>query len=271
MRAVPKNSVESRASGRPRGSPHASLFLGGKRKKRAFWAAGLSAAALALVVMALYVFTEFNLAMLREWVDGLSLVAVLPLMAVLPVIGFPVAAVYLVAGARLGPLWGGVAVAGATAVHLVLTYLIVRSFLRGPLERFIAKRHFRLPEIPADEQVAVALVAALAPGIPYVVRNYLLALGGVRLRVLLWVCLPVYVARSYVTILLGDLSAEPSARRVVILLSVDALKVVLCGGVIWWLRRHHRKYHGHEAHAGDAPAPATDGDLRPGSRQGRAA
>jgi hypothetical protein len=59
---------------------------------------------------------------------------------------------------------------------------------------------------------------------------------------------PVYVARSYVTILLGDLGAAPSARRLMILVGVDVLKVVICAGVIWWLRKHHQKYHGHEAH-----------------------
>ncbi len=241
------------------GGAHFGLFLHGKKKKRrAAWALVATVALFAALVAALYAFTEFDLAKLRAWIDGLNPFAIIPLMAVLPAIGFPVSVVYLVAGARFGPLWGGVVVAGATAMHLTLTYLIANSFLREPLQRFIAKRHFHLPQVPADEQAAIALVAALAPGLPYVVRNYLLALAGLRLRVLLWVCLPVYVARSYVTILLGDLGADPSRRRLLILLGVDCLKVVICAAVIWWLRRHHRKYHAHEDRAADAQAAETD-------------
>jgi uncharacterized membrane protein YdjX (TVP38/TMEM64 family) len=237
------------------GSAHFGLFLGGKKKKRkAIWTLVAGMALFALLVIGLYAFTEFDLGKLRLWIDGLSPWAVVPLAAFLPVVGFPVVVTYLVAGARFGPWWGGVVVAGATAVHLALTYLIANSFLRAPLQRFIAKRHFHLPQIPIDEQPAIALVAALAPGLPYVVRNYLLALAGVRLRVLMWVCLPVYVARSYVTILLGDLGADPSRRRLLILVGVDCLKVVICAAVIWWLRRHHRKYHAHEDHAADVLA-----------------
>jgi uncharacterized membrane protein YdjX (TVP38/TMEM64 family) len=173
-------------------------------------------------------------------------VAVIPLMALLPVAGFPISVVYLVAGARFGPLWGGVVVAGVTAFHLLATHAVARSFLRGPIERFVHKKHKKLPEIPADEAPAIALIVALIPGPPYFVRNYLLALSGVRLRTYFWVCLPVYVLRSSVTILLGNLSSDPSQRGLMILVVVDVLKVVICGAVIWWLRYHHKKYHGHD-------------------------
>jgi uncharacterized membrane protein YdjX (TVP38/TMEM64 family) len=256
---LPAATAAPPAAARRRSNANFALFLGGKKKKQTFWALGIGIAVFAAVVMALYAFTEFDLSRLRLWIDDLNPFAVIPLMAVLPVLGFPVSVVYLVAGARFGPWWGGVVVTVATATHLALTYLISNSFLRAPLQRFIAKRHFHLPQIPVDEQPAIALVAALAPGLPYVVRNYLLALAGVRLRVLLWVCLPVYVARSYVTILLGDLGSDLTRRRLLILVGVDSLKFVICAGVIWWLRRHHRKYHGHEDDAAHAGAATTGG------------
>ena len=118
--------------------------------------------------------------------------------------------------------------------------------MRAPLQRFIERRHTHLPHIPEDEQAAVCVIAALVPGLPYVVRNYLLALAGIKLRYYFWVCLPIYVARSYVTILMGDMSSDPTRNKIIVLVIIDVLKVAICALVIWRLRVHHRKYHGHE-------------------------
>jgi uncharacterized membrane protein YdjX (TVP38/TMEM64 family) len=167
-------------------------------------------------------------------------------MALLPIVGFPIAVVYLFAGARFGPLGGGLVVAAVTVIHLLGTYVIARSFLREPLKRLIERKHMHLPQVPNDEQVMVCVIATLVPGLPYFVRNYLMALAGVRLKIYLAVCVPMYVARSYVTILLGDMGADPDRRKFIVLIIVDVLKVLICAIVIWRLRVHHRKFHGHE-------------------------
>ena len=228
-------------------------MFGGPTKRHAWWllGAGLVIAAVAVGVVQ---FTDLDWATVQRFATGMNEAmerlhpgAVLPLMAVLPIFGFPIALVYLVAGARFGPLGGGVVVAAVTVVHLLGSYLIARSFLRRPIERLLARRQHHLPQVPADEQALVCVIAALVPGIPYFLRNYVLAIAGVRLRFLLLVVLPIYVARSYVTILLGDLSADPSRAGLVILVGVDALKVAICAVVIWRLRGHHRKFHGPEA------------------------
>lgn len=237
-----------------RAAKHALLFGGGKRKPRgkAFWYT-LGGVALILAAAAgVFFFTDLDFdwsrvtafwARVTEFIGGLEPMLVIPLMALLPVVGFPISVVYLVAGARFGPLWGGVVVAGATAAHLVLSHAVATRFFRGPITRFVERRHKHLPNIPKDEHAAVAVIVSLAPGLPYVLRNYILALSGVPLRTYFWICLPIYVARSYVTILLGDLSSTPSGSRLVILLVVDVVKVGVCAGVIWWLRVHHRKVH----------------------------
>ena len=235
-------------------SAHHTLLFGIAKNKRAIWTAGGCVVALLLSAALVFHYTDLSWAGVNEWIARLNPVAVLPLMALLPILGFPVSLVYLFAGARFGPIWGGVVVAGITAVHLLGTYAIARSFLREPLKRFIERKHLRVPEIPEDEQAAVCVIAALVPGLPYVVRNYVLALAGVRLRYYLWVCLPIYVARSYVTILLGDMGTDPQTRKIVILVIIDVLKVTICAFVIWRLREHHRRYHGHEHDAhGDVP------------------
>jgi len=206
----------------------------------------IAAAALAVLSVALLflVGREVDWAKLSAAIERLNVFAVLPLMAVLPLFGFPIVVVYLVAGARFGPIGGGVVVAAVTACHLIGTNLLVRSILRGPLERLLRRRGQHLPVVPEDEHAAVALIAGLVPGLPYWLRNYLLALGGVRLKFMLAICLPIYVARSYVSILLGDLSGDPSTRRLVILAAIELLKVAICAYAIWRLREHHRRVHG---------------------------
>ena len=220
------------------------MFGLSKHRKKLWWV--VAAAALGLIVLGLvWRYTELTWGGVIEWIDSLNPIAVLPLMALLPIAGFPISVVYLFAGVRFGPIWGGVVVAGVTLIHLLGTYLVAGSFLREPLKRFIERRHAHLPEIPVDEQAAVCVIAALVPGLPYVVRNYLLALSGVKLRYYVGVCLPIYVARSYVTILMGNMGNDPTKTKIIVLLLIDALKVGICALVIWRLRVHHRRFHGH--------------------------
>jgi uncharacterized membrane protein YdjX (TVP38/TMEM64 family) len=197
-------------------------------------------AAVAALVIAGISSAGFDWAALQDRIAGLNGALVFVLMATLPVTGFSVGVIYLVAGAKFGPLLGGVAVAGATVVHLLLTHWISRSFLRGPLLRLLARRNYQLPVIPAGENAAIAVMAALVPGVPYFARNYLLALSGVPLRTYFWICLPIYVARSYVTIFLGDLSGDPSRRGFVILVAVYAVKLGICAYLLARLRRRYK-------------------------------
>ena len=229
------------------------IFFKDALRSRSLWAtAGLLVIAVAAVAALLY-YSEFEWASVTRVIEGWDPLLVIPLMALLPVMGFPIVVVYLVAGARFGPWWGGAVVAGVTTVHLLLTHVVANGLFRGAIQRFVERRHKRLPEIRADEHGSIALLVSLAPGPPYWVRNYLLALSGVRLRTYFWICLPVYVARSYVTILLGDLSSAPSGSKLAVLLGVDVLKIAICGAVIWRLRQHHRR---------PAPSPQIDQKAR---------
>jgi uncharacterized membrane protein YdjX (TVP38/TMEM64 family) len=241
------------AAGRPRSVHHALLFAKRPRWPRGWWVVGLVVIVLLAAAGGYLIWREVDWSAANRVVDRLDALPLLAAMAVLPLIGFPILPVYLVAGARFGPIGGGVAVAWATAVHLAGSYVIARTVLRGPLERVLARWHAHLPEIPRDEEPMVALIAALVPGLPYVVRNYLLATMGLRLRVYFWICLPIYVARSYVSILLGHMGGEADESRLLILGALEAAKVVICAYVIWRLREHHRRFHGE--HWSDAPVP----------------
>lgn len=215
----------------------ASGFLGTKNRRRWWLIGGLAAVALAIAALSA---AGFDWAKLQHSIEGLNGFLVFALMALLPVGGFSIGIVYLVAGAKFGPLLGGVTVAAATAVHLLLTHWISRSFLRAPLLRLLERRKHRLPDIPAGENAAISVMAALMPGVPYFARNYLLALSGVPLRVYFWICLSIYVVRSYVTIFLGDLSTDPSGSRLAVLVAVYIVKLGVCAYLIARLRRRYK-------------------------------
>lgn len=227
----------------PDGARHALLFGRPKLKRGRWWLAGIFGFGIVAALGAWFLLSELDWTAVMAVIERLPAFPLLLAMALLPLVGFPILPVYLVAGARFGPYGGGLVVTVVTAAHLLGTYLLARTLLRRSLGRLIGRWRAQLPEIPPDEQPAVALVAALVPGLPYVVRNYLLALSGLRFRVYFWICLPIYVARSYVSILLGDLGTEPDRRRLIILGVVELVKAGICAGTLAWLRWHHRRVH----------------------------
>ena len=163
------------------------------------------------------------------------------LMAILPVFGFSIAFVYVFAGARFG-LWPGVGVIAAiTLCHLALTHAIARSLLRDRLERYLARHRHRVPQLPPGEDTAVSLIVSLVPGLPYFVRNYLLALTHIPLLSYASVCLPVYVIRSIVALAIGDLGSGISREKLVALLAILAVKVGICAWLVLRLRRRWPK------------------------------
>ncbi len=218
--------------GRPRWRPNAWIVVG---------AVGLAATA---TIAAIVLWREIDWGEVTRFIARLDAVPLVVAMSALPLIGFPILPVYLVAGARFGAIGGGVVVTLVTAAHLAGSYLIARTVLRRPLQRLLARWHTHLPHIPRDEEPMVALIAALIPGLPYFARNYLFAMAGLRLRIYFWICVPIYVARAYVSILVGQLSGAPDRSRLLMLAGIEALKVAVCAIVIWRLREHHRRFHG---------------------------
>lgn len=247
----PGTSRRGAVPAHPRGAHHLLLF--GRRRPSLSpitWVVVI-ATVLLVGVGAVLLLTQVEWAALARAIADLPAGPLVLAMATLPLLAFPILPVYLVAGARFGPIGGGVVVAFITAAHLVGSHLIGRSVLRGPLQRLLGRWHAHLPEIPRDEERMVALIAALVPGLPYFARNYLLATAGLRLRSYFWICLPIYVARSYVSILVGHLGNQPDRTQLLILAAIETLKAAICAFVLWRLREHHRRFHAEPATGSD--------------------
>jgi uncharacterized membrane protein YdjX (TVP38/TMEM64 family) len=179
-----------------------------------------------------------------EEMDRLPLLA---LAAILPLFGFSIGVVYVVIGAVFGGWTGMAVVTGLTAIHLCGSHWIAGSFLRAPLQRFLKRRKKQLPELPEGEEWAVALMTALVPGLPYFVRNYLLALSPVPLRIYFPICLAVYVFRSALVIMLGDFSRDLSWERVGILGGILLVKVAVCAALFQHVRSRYKDQHAEQS------------------------
>lgn len=199
-------------------------------------------AALAVVaLLAVLHFSDIDWRAVPAALERVNRPLALAIMAVLPVIGFPISAVYLAAGAIFGPLVGGVVVTGVTLVHVLATHVLARTILRRRVEHWRKKWNRRVPQVPEGEFATLVAMLVIVPGLPYLARNCLLALSGVPLRYLLGLAVPLYVARSYVTIFLGDLGNDPSPRALAILGAVFATKLAISAMLFQRLRhRTHR-------------------------------
>ena len=197
---------------------------------------------IALVITAVGVFWIVLLCLglkpqeLHRKIAALDAMLVFLLMILLPIFGFSIGIIYVVAGAKFGSGLGLVLVSVSTAIHLAGSYWIARSFLRNRLEAILNRRNYHLPNLPETEQAPAAFLTALVPGLPYAARNYLLGLAGIPFRTCLIVCLPVYVIRSSVAILFGELSGTLTYTQAAFLGTFFCLKVAISAYLIKRLR-----------------------------------
>jgi hypothetical protein len=122
---------------------------------------------------------------------------------VLPAFGVPILAYYLTIGIVIDGLgWTLLAAWTCMAANMVFSYLIARG-LHGQLQGLALRRGYRIPRLRAGDEWHVTLMIRASP-LPWMVQNYLLTLGGSRLRPYLLVGIPVQAVIGLGVILLGD-------------------------------------------------------------------
>ncbi len=208
-------------------------------QKRRWLIGGLVLLALGGIIW--MVFSGMDWQSIPRAMNRLNSATILLLAATLPLAGFPISVVYLLIGARFGPLPGLGIVGVITALHLLGTHWITRSFLRRPFLLFMAGHRHRVPEVPPGENIPITLMAMLAPAVPYAVRNYVLALSGIPLRIYFVIALPIHVLHSYVVLFLGDFSSSRSRHGLILPGVFYATLLVIFAGLAWWLRRRHKR------------------------------
>lgn len=111
----------------------------------------------------------------------------------LPLAGFPISVLLVIAGIRFGFWWGMALATVGIFFHNVAAYHLIHGKLRKRFSRALQKRGHKLPALTRRNQVWFTALFASIHGPPYAAKIYLLALTEVKFRVYLWVGAPVYV------------------------------------------------------------------------------
>ena len=174
----------------------------------------------------------------RDWIEHVNSGWFFVLMAVLPILGFPLSVLQIVAGVKFG-FWTGMSLtAAAMSVHLLGAHWVASSFLKHPVSSLLSRTRFRLPQVRNNEQSVLGFLVPLLPG-SYTVKNYLMVLGGVSLKTLLCVCLPVYAVRASSGIFLGGVSGNLTPWLIALLIVGKIIAVIV---TIWVVKRYRHRF-----------------------------
>src|SRR3954463_7610921 len=94
-------------------------------------------------------FSTINLRHFQNWLAGCNGGFGFVIIAVLPLFGFPVSLLQILAGAKFGILMGFVVSTLAIVVHMFGMYWIGTSCWGGPIKGFPPRRKHRLPQVPS--------------------------------------------------------------------------------------------------------------------------
>ncbi|MCW1923093.1 hypothetical protein OKA05_11060 [Luteolibacter arcticus] len=160
--------------------------------------------------------------------EGLSLPLFVLAFFMLPLIGFPITPMLVVAGIRFG-FGGGMAVAaGAILFHHVVAFRLTHGLFRERLRNRLGRAGHGIPAIDPKHQAWFTALFAAVHGPPYAPKLYLLALTDVPFRIYLWVGAPIYI--FFCVIPIGAGSAVNTLKPWVIYALVGMSAVLLAAG-----------------------------------------
>jgi len=213
--------------------------------KIAFTRAALVGAALALALALIFCHAAIRASALQA-VDLFRRAGVFPFfaaLAVLPAVGFPLSAFFVVAGPVYGPILGPwhVVLYGtlAMAVDIALSYGISAYPLRPLAARLAGRAGYRLPEIAADRAWKLILLVRIVPGVPFFVQSGLLGLARVPFGAYLLISLAVESVYFVGAVFLGTAALTGDRRG----MAAAGAWFVLVGVILHYLRKtwHVRK------------------------------
>ena len=186
---------------------------------------------------------------LMTWMREARPLPYFALMCLLTTIGLPITPFFIIAGATfgigLGLVGSGLALAGSLAV----SYRLGRGRLRPRLVSVVRRFGRELPDFGEAGKNAFrfTLTVKFAPGVPAILKNYILAIAGVPFALYFGMSILITGAYGAALIVLGESLLEHDLGRA---LPTAVVVAVAALGLWWGLRRRARD----GGHADERPA-----------------
>jgi uncharacterized membrane protein YdjX (TVP38/TMEM64 family) len=180
---------------------------------------------LVLLIAGGYLLYHFHLVgMLRHYLEGYVPPSVfIVLMAILPVAGVPISLFLVLVGMKFGIAGGILLTAALMSFHMATTYYLVHTLLRDRIARLLRRFRVSTPTLLKNYTTWQVVIFMLVPGLPYVVKNNLLALAGLRFLRYMTINLSTQYLHSIPLIVLGGAAIQ----RNVAILAVALLLLML--------------------------------------------
>lgn len=159
----------------------------------------------------------------------------LALMAVLPVLGAPIVVFLVLVGMKFGVVAGLLLSAVLMFFHLAVTYYLVHSFLRDRIVRLLQRFHVAVPVLGIDYRTWQAVIFVIVPGVPYAVKNNLMALAGVPFVQYMTINWTIHYTMGLPYIILGGAAVDLDMTLLAI-----GLVLLLLGGLL--LHRMRKRF-----------------------------
>ncbi|MDF3059160.1 MAG: associated Golgi protein [Rariglobus sp.] len=207
----------------------------------------LFAGALVAFAGLVYLYQLIDVQALHDRAQHMNGLVVFVVITVLPMFGFPVSVLHVVAGVRFGTGLGIALTTVSIFIQLLASYALVKA---APdfFARWVEPLRKRLPEAA---HTPLTQFTMLLPGAPYFAQNYVLPLVGVPLGTYLLWSFPLHVVRSIVGVIFGDESAHLTPGKLV---GFGIYSIAIGLTCAWSFRRLQRKMKDPPAAAGD-PTP----------------
>jgi uncharacterized membrane protein YdjX (TVP38/TMEM64 family) len=142
---------------------------------------------------------------------------------VLPLLGFPVSILLVLAGIRFG-LGGGMAMAaGGMLFHHFAAFRLAHGAFRQRVSDRLQRSGYSIPAIKAEHRVWFTALFAAIHGPPYAAKLYLLALTDIPFRIYLWAGAPVYILFCLIPVGAGSTVMRFDATWIYIILAVSSM------------------------------------------------
>jgi uncharacterized membrane protein YdjX (TVP38/TMEM64 family) len=152
-------------------------------------------------------------------VDGIGSanpIYILVAIAVLPLFGFPVSPLMVIAGVRLGALYGFWLVFLGLLFNFSAAYWLSAKMLREWLIDRIRRRGLSIPCVSLENMLAVTILIRATPGIPLFIQNYVLGVAGVRFWTYIIVSMLVHSIYGLAFVVFGNALTESKVWRMLI-------------------------------------------------------